>query len=418
MKKSNDKNGFYATFMFMVWPLLSVVSAFKNYQSSWGKNILWAFVAFYGFSFAIGAENKGSDIVRYIAEVEYLHSIDMTMTDAFQYFLDSGEVDFIKTFLALILSRVTGDQTVVTLVYGIIFGFFFSRNIWYVLERLKGTIKPITILLLVCFFLVIPIWNMNGFRMWTAAHIFIYGLLPFIFENKKSGLLIASLSIIMHFSFIVPVAILYTYILFGNRMTIYFAFFLATFFISEINIEVFNNLVENYAPEIIQERSSSYRTEDQVEAYREGAQQSKAWYAMWYGRALNWSVTGFLVVLFLKGRDFFPKNRRWLRLFSYTLLFYGIANLFSSIPSGGRFVSIANMTALALIILYIQNQDQEVVMERFAWAASPALLLYIIVAFRTGLYSMSATAILGNPVIALFLTGEYISLNDVIKMIL
>ncbi len=418
MQNVNDKSGFYAVFLFLIWPLLAVASAFRNYQANWGKNILWAFVAFYGFAFAIGAENQGADIVRYVAEVEYLHGIQMSFDDAIEYFTESGEVDIVKTFIAVVLSRFTGSQPIITLIYGIIFGFFFSRNIWYVLERLQGKIELITAILLVCFFLVIPIWNMNGFRMWTAAHVFIYGLLPYLYEGKRSGALIASLSILIHFSFIVPVGILYMHMFFGNRLTIYFAFFVATFFISEIDLSAFNNIVESYAPEIIQERTEGYRGETYVENYREDSRSSTAWYVSWHGRALKWSVMGFLVIIFFKGQSFFKSNREWRRLFAYTLLFYGVANLFSSLPSGSRFISIANLVALALITLYIQNREQEVVMRRFAWAATPALLFYTIVAFRIGLYSMSATAILGNPIVAIFFNGEHISLNDVMRMIM
>src|SRR5690625_4997052 len=178
IEQSDKKTGYFAALMFFIWPLLAVISAFRNYRSNWGKNILWAFVAFYGFSFAIGAENQGSDIVRYAEEVEYLHKVEMTISDAFTYYGQSGEIDILRTFIAVTLSRFTDSQAILTLVYGIIFGFFFSRNMWYVLERLKGRIHPITVLLLCSFFLVIPIWNINGFRMWTAAHIFIYGLLP------------------------------------------------------------------------------------------------------------------------------------------------------------------------------------------------------------------------------------------------
>jgi hypothetical protein len=127
---------------------------------------------------------------------------------------------------------------------------------------------------------------------------------------------------------------------------------------------------------------------------------------------------GFLVLLFIKGRSFFDENKGWLRLYSFILLFYGFANLFNSLPSGGRYLAIANLAALALIILYIQNREQGVAMERFVWVTTPALLLFIVVAFRVGLYSMSATAVLGNPVIAMFFMGEHISLNDVLKMIL
>src|SRR5699024_4937329 len=114
---------------------------------------------------------------------------------------------------------------------------------------------------LTCFILTIPLWNITSFRMWTAAHIFIYGLLPYLYEGQKKGLVIATLSILMHFSFIVPVGVLFAYLLLGNRLTIYFMFFITTFFATEVNIATFNNLIENYAPEIVQERTAGYRGE-------------------------------------------------------------------------------------------------------------------------------------------------------------
>jgi hypothetical protein len=418
MGSINDKTGYYAVILFFIWPLLALISAFKNYKGSWGKNILWAFVAFYGFVFAIGAESQGSDIVRYVAEIERLHSVELSMTDAIQYYQESGSIDVLKTFLAVTVSRFTDSQAIVTMVYGIIFGFFFSRNIWYVFERLEGRLKPIVLILLVCLFFVIPIWQLNGFRFWTAAHVFIYGLLPYLFEGKKSGLFTASLSILVHYTFLIPVAVLFGYLLMGNRVVIYFAFFIGTFFISEINLAVFNDLIESYAPEVVQERTTGYRNEGKVEAFREGTLESQVWYAAWYMRAFKWSVMGFLVILFIKGRSYFMKNNTWLSLFSFILLFYGVANLFSSIPSGGRFLQIANLLSLVLIILFIQNREQSKTMERFVWAATPALLFYLVVAVRIGLYSMSATSIIGNPIIAIFFMGEHISLNDMMKMIL
>src|SRR5699024_3364969 len=195
MEQDNSKNKFYSAILFLIWPFLALISAFKNYRSGWGKNVLWAFIAFYGFSFAIGAESQGSDIVRYVAELQYLHGIPITFSFAVNYFLQSGEIDIVRTIIALVVSRFTGSQAVLTLIYGIIFGYFCSRNMWFVLERFEGRMRPITILLFSCFFLVIPFWDINGFRMWTAAHIFIYGLLPFLFDGKRRGVFIASLSI-------------------------------------------------------------------------------------------------------------------------------------------------------------------------------------------------------------------------------
>ena len=418
MIDTNDKSGYYAALLFLIWPFLAVASAFRNYRSSWGKNILWAFIAFYGFVFAIGAESQGSDIVRYVENLKQLHSVSISLMDGVRYYQQSGEIDILRIVIDLVLSRFTDSQIILTFVYGIIFGFFFSRNMWYILERLKGKIKPITILLFTCFFLVIPIWNINSFRMWTAAHMFIYGLLPYLFEGKRGGAVVASMAILVHFSFIVPVAVLYAYIFLGNRLVLYFSFFLITLFFSEINMNIFNNVINNYAPQIVQERTESYRSESAVQDRKEGGGNRPVWYARYYGVALRWSIKGFLIVLFLKGRNFFTENKRWLNLFSFTLLYYGVASFFSSIPSGSRFLVIANLLALALIILYVQNREHEVVLKRFIIAATPLLLLFIVVAIRIGLYSMSASAILGNPAIAMFWNGDYISLNDFVKEVL
>ena len=107
MESLKEKTGYYAVILFLIWPFIAVVSAFRNYSSSWGKNILWAFVAFYGFAFAIGAESQGSDILNYVEEVRYLNGTKMTFADAVQYYRESGEVDIVRTFIAIIVSRFT-----------------------------------------------------------------------------------------------------------------------------------------------------------------------------------------------------------------------------------------------------------------------------------------------------------------------
>ncbi len=413
----NNKEAFYAAGLFLVWPFLAFYTALLNRKKSWAKNICWAFVAFFGFTFAIGTENQSADIVRYIAGYQSLHNVQMTFASAAEYLSFEENKDIVRPFISLVLSRITDHPAALTLTYGIVFGFFFSRNMWYVLERLEDKIKPVTMLLIGCFFLVIPIWDMNGFRMWTAAHIFLYGALPYLCEGKRNGVIIAALSILVHFSFIVPVLVLGVYMVVGNWLAVYFGLFISTFFIAEIDLRAFNDFVEAYAPLSLQEHTAGYRGETYVEEYRRGDTDT-VWYANYYTKVLSWSVMGFLVVLFLKGRGFFRENRYWLNLYSFTLVLYSVANILSTIPSGGRFIAVANLFSLALIILYIHSRPRDLMMKRFIWVAVPALLLYIVVAIRIGLYSMSATSIIGNPVVAFFTAGDNISLNDVMRMIL
>lgn len=399
---------------------MAAATAFKNYKKSWAKNVLWAFFVFYGFTFAIGAESAESDIVRYTENMQDLHRVEMNFTEAVEFYNESGQIDFVSTAVQIIVSRFTDSQPVLTMVFALIFGFFFSRNIWYIMQRLEGKLQYITILLLACFLLVNPIWNINGFRMWTAAHIFIYGLLPYLCEGKTRYLFVSVLSIAVHFSFLVPVGVLLSYMIAGNRLILYFGLFLFTAFFAEINIAAFNNIMETYAPEALQERTSSYRVEGPDRPGMSVAEQGpgRRWYAEWQNRALRYSIIALLIGLFITGREFFAKHKYWMNLFCFVLCMYTAANLMSSLPSGGRFFTIANLSALPLLILYIQNKPREKIMKRFIFAVSPGLLLYAIVSLRVGLYSMSATAILGNPVVAYFMYEEYISLNDFLRTLL
>jgi hypothetical protein len=411
------KEGYYAGFLFLIWPFLAAISAVWNFRKPWAKNIFWAFCAFYGMSFAIGAESQGSDIVRYVAGYQALHGAQMGVGEVITYFLQSGEIDILRLLISYVLSRFTDSQAALTLVYGAIFGYFLSRNLWFILERLEGKVAPIVILLILCFFLVNPIWKINGFRMWTAVHVFLFGLLPWLLNGEKKWLWVSVMSILVHFSFVVPVGVLIGYVFLGNRLNIFFGFYLFTFFIAELDIAVFNDLMQSYAPEILQERTASYRSETNIVS-RPMEENKNNWYIRWQGAALSWPIMGFIITLFWTGRDFFKENTGWASLFSFTLLFYGVANILSSLPSGGRFMVIGQLCALALIILYVQNRPHEKAISRLALFASPGLLLYVIVEIRVALLSMSATTVLGNPVLAMFLSGEQLSLNDVLKMLI
>jgi len=126
---------------------------------------------------------------------------------------------------------------------------------------------------------------------------------------------------------------------------------------------------------------------------------------------------GFLSLFYFRSRKIFEENRYWLNLFCFVLLFYGVANLFSSLPSGGRFITVANFCAVSLIVLYIQNHTRDKMMRMYTWAVTPAILLFIIVGIRVGFLSTGATSILGNPLVALFSAGQDMSLEQFLRMI-
>jgi len=402
--------------LFLLHPFLMLLLSLKNFRLPYAKNIMWAFTVFFAMTIAVGHESKNSDINRYMAQVEELHSEKMDISSAITYFEKSGEVDVIRTLLAIIVSRFTANGYYLLPIYGLIFGFFFSRNMWFVLNRLKGKLQWVVVLLITVMFLVMPIWSLGGFRYNTATHVFLYGLLPFLYSGTKKSLVWCFITpVVFHFAFVLPAVVVLLYLIVGQRLTLYFAFFISTLFISEINITQFNSYIDNYAPERLAERSEGYRSATAVLNYRQAATSSNSWHARYYQKALRWSLIAFLLILFFRSKQVLLTNPMLLRILSFTYLFFGVGLLMSSIPSGGRYLSPASILAAAVLAVYIQNNKQEKWMKRAISVSIPLLLLFIIVEFRKGFYFASITTVLGNPLIAIYTFGENIPLNELIK---
>ena len=409
-------------YLFLLFPFLAGVVAIKNYKASWAKNIIWAFIVFYGFTISISNESskndKTADINRYAMQVKDLYKTDLKFQDVVKLYQDNEDIDILKLTIAIVISRVTDSPQVLAGVFGLIFGFFFSRNIWFVIERINGKMKPVVLLLLVAYVLVDPFWNINGFRFHTATQVFIYGLLPFIFEGKKKGIFTSALSILVHFSFMLPLGILILYSFFGNRTMIYFIFFLASIVNSGINIEALNNFISENVPGAVADRTATYRNEEKVEEFRSGTDDPDAspvnWYMRLYRMALQWPLIVFLSILFFKRKKMALVNKRFMSSLSFTLLFFGVANIMASLPSGGRFLAIAALSALPLIIFYIQDIPNEKYLTNKVMIASPALLLFIIVSIRIGFLTISVNTLIGNPLVVMF-TEYNIALDELIK---
>lgn len=406
----------YHLLYFFLQPFFTVLYYLRNFRAPHAKNVMWLFAIFYGLTFAIGEENSNADIVRYMAEVPMIEKMDMGIRDFLFYYKSTGEFDILRSILAFTVALFTDNGFYLVIVYGIIYGFFFSRNMWFVLDRLEGKIKPFTRILLLCLFLSIPLWSMNGFRFWTAAHVFIYGLLPFLYEKKKKPLIWCFITpFVFHYSFLSALMPIVAYLILGNRLRLFYFMFIFSLLFSEINIKSFNKAVENYAPTALVERSSGYRDTDKVEELRESANEHKVWYARYYKNLMKYLLLIYIFTFYSLYKHSIKKDKELLRMLCFILLFFGFSNFFSSIPSGYRFMNVSNLLTLSFIALYYQNNPTPRVLYTVTKMTGIFFILVSIVNLRMSWYSFSVMTLAGNPLTAIFSFGENLSINDVIK---
>jgi len=173
-------------------------------------------------------------------------------------------------------------------------------------------------------------------------------------------------------------------------------------FVSEVNVGIIGNTIEESLPKVFHQRSTGYIGEEKVEAFKEFTEDNRNWYVTAHRNALKWVIIIFMSVIFFQSKVYLKEHKGMLRLLCFTLLFYGCVNVSSLVPSGARFIVEANLLALAFIILYVQNGPKETLIDKLIPFTIPVLLLFIVVKIRMGFDSIGVISIFGNPLFLFF----------------
>ncbi len=401
--------------LFLIWPFLALMLAIKSYRLKSFRNILWCFIIFYAYVLSVPTGSDDMDIVRRRDNFVTLSADDQMTFVEFKNRLfneESWTADLVEPFLIFIVAQITTNYHILFLIYGVLFGFFYSRNICYVVDQLKGKLTGNSLTILITFSLLVAFWQINGFRFWFAAHVFFYGVIPFLIEKKSNRIYLAFLTPLIHFSFLFAVIPLLIYLLLGNRMIAYFIIFFVSIFIAEIDMK-FLEPVFSYLPGVIEKKATGYTSDYYAEFIDELDTVDLNWYAAYKDRILNVFVVIVLVLSFLFNREF--ARSRYYSIISFTLLFMGVSQIFKSIPSMDRFLTVGYLFAFTFILLFsvYNNQAQwfKLFCNIFVWG----LVLWSIVEIRNGFDTISIASVFSNFFFAPFLLDINFSLIDIFK---
>lgn len=401
--------------LFFLWPFFSFMYAVKAYRSAIAKNLVWLFIIYYGLTFTISKSQVDVDGLRriyYFEEWARNERIDFQTFTTMLYSDETNYIDIFEPFLMFVVSRFTSSYQILFAIYGLIFGYFYTRNIWYIIEKFNLRITKYVLPFFVTFCLIVAFWEINGFRFWTASHIFLFGTIKYLFERKNKYLLIAVFSVFVHFSFFLPVAILFVYVLLGNRPNTYFYFFIATFFLSEINLSAINNAI-SFLPEVFQYRAQGYTSDTAIEKVQEASTTVQNWYVTGRGIAIKIVVVLFYICVFNWNKSFF-KNKDLLNLFCFGMLLYGVSNIFVSVPSMGRFVRVSHLFTFIFFSLCIHFKYVTTWFYNLFPLFMTGVFLFCIVEIRIGFDTISVLSVISNPFVAPFIQNN-IPLIDLLK---
>lgn len=408
MKNKLNQNIGYSILIFILWPLLGVIIAFKKFKYKWNKNILWFFIAFYGYTMVIS--NAEMDANRLVSYFQEFVNARYSFSDVVE--ISSSGADIARVFINYFISKITSSSSVYLMLLGLIFGYFYSRIFWLLLDKTEGKIRRNSLLLFILILVIIPIWNIGGFRFWTSAIIFSYGVLNYFLRNNKKYLLWSISVFLLHFSFVYPIAILLLYLFIGNKIRIYYWFYTFSLFFLEtssyfINTEVTSLGISN----LIVDKVLAYSSEEYVEKL-ELSKIKMNWYAQLNPLFIKYLALIFVTLIYFRFRPLL-KELRLESLFCCSLLMLSMFNLIAGVPSGSRFLLVAYLPLFSVFFLLFQRRNIYLnnIIQLYFYVT---IGVFLLVSLRIGFDTIGLSTIFSNPIFS-FLTVIDVALIELIK---
>ncbi len=385
----NSANKGYLILIFIFWPFIAFLLACADFKNKASKKIILAFFALYGLLFFLNPLMDGfrrAEHLRTIAELP-LSNLLNTFDNLYE-----ESLDFVEPILMFTVSRFTDFHGILFAVYALIFGtlmLYYLNKLYGHYESNKNANTIMFFIFLVC---ANPIYNIGGFRMWTASWIYAVCVLNYIHKPNYKYVLFSAIAFLVHFSFFPLIVVFAIYTLFKNRVKIYGILAISTFFVAELNI----TKVREYAAlfgTASERKITAYTYEGHIETVAEGAQNA-AWYVQFINGGIKYFTLFCLLFIFYKTKGQF-KSKIAASFYSFTLLLLSFANISGLLPSGSRFYKVYYVFAFSSILLYYiyENSDRKLsIVNRIG---IPIVALFAIFTLR--LFSDTASAYLIGP---------------------
>lgn len=408
-----DKKTFLALWIFN--PFVSAIYVFKNFKQNTSIYPFLFLSFFFGLSFVVST--TGADSERYAMQLFEYHRQNISLFQVIgDFYSEEGtKLDIYQPIVTWFISLFTDNAKVLFAFFALVFGYFWFKSLLLVRSHIHIPLKGFVLVVFLFLALTNPIWKINGVRMWTAVGVFFYGLLVLKLNNDKKGWFYIVLPMFIHFSLILALVVyaLYVVIPYKNRTILFFAAFLFTFFLGELDLDIIRSYFEE-APELL-EKKGSYLNEEYVEVLRETKEQfafqvilarNLAKYSLFFITALMYY---YYILYKSKITDHYFHI-----IFTIGLFFASFSNIASNVPAGGRFAVLSNLILLTSFLLLLNQRIK--INRTIKILLSCSLLFVILFRIREGIDFVGPFLFIGNPIVNWFVEDR--PLIDAIKSFL
>ncbi len=394
----------YYYILFLIWPFLAFVLALTDYGKKESKKIVYLFLIYYGLTCVI-------DIGYYIDAAGYALKLKENSQLPFSHLFEilgnlyssKDSIDIVEQLLSFLVSRFTTDHRMLFASFAAIYGFFYLKTIGLLHDKYVKNPNWDALIFLGFFAFLLPIMSISGFRMWTAAWIFIFGVYHVVVKGDKRFLIVTFAATLVHWSFLTINGILFIYLILGNRDSIYIPLAIASFIIPYLIAPVMT-AVSLQMGGVFQERYDMYSDEDYAAGIQASMQE-----ASWFMKIGSNMVMYYLLLAI----TIIKTNYRHLmngkgesNLFSFSLLVLTFVNIGSTVPSlGARFQLVFFLFATMYVFLFFTKRPGGSKISYLTLIGLFPLVLKAAIVFRQGSDTMNAWLFAPGFGVPLFVEG-------------
>ena len=401
------------------FPFWSFILSLRDFRSSSAKAVYFVFCVWIGAVFIYNVSDtslssanvRTSDSSKIALQYITTHNTDVGFKEYFENRDMHDRFDFFQITSIYFLSRLSGNPRLWFLYIAVIFAFFHVNNTWYVLQRCKKPVNFIWGLLVALLIFTVPITEgLNATRMNLAIQIYLFGLLPFLIDGDKKKIWVSFLCLLVHFSMLLPVVIFIGFAFLPKKnVTPYLVLFFISYLIKTLDIGFINNAL-SYLPLGLDERFGLYTDDASLEANQTWREQSSLIYVL--SRDARMYICLIVMLTLAISNKAQLSNSPWKNLLVFALLFYSIANVLASLPSGYRYLRISNILLISWILLTFNNLCTKQ-MKTALTIVSPILIYAVVWGVRMTFDYLGLETLWGN-----FITTIFVEDNNPLSKIL
>lgn len=246
--------------IYLINPFIAFIASLFSVDKRSSRVVLYLWFILFGFSFLPMQEVTGDSYGYYEKFLQFQTSEFPGIVN--DYFTgQSNYKDLYEYFAYWLVKSFTDNYHVFFALLAVVFGFFYIKSLKMIVAYFDRDNYWISMLLVLLFMLSNPIYNINGFRFWTAAWMGVYGALKVLKERKYQYCLLIAATFLVHGGFSVFIFLFLLGFILRKHVNIISVIYIISFFLSVVSVSsllepyignmplFFSNFLDSYAEE-------------------------------------------------------------------------------------------------------------------------------------------------------------------------